>query len=118
MGKRTEASIIQRRALNQGLIYASHVPAQVIANPAVFVRALRSALHMTQAQLARRSGVTQAHIAQLETGAIDLRIDTVRRLFDAMFCDLMILPRARKRPGDALAERKLEGRFRRRIWDD
>jgi hypothetical protein len=29
-------------------------------------------------------------------------------LFAAMFCDLLVLPLPRKRPGDALAERLLE----------
>lgn len=73
---------------------------------------------MSQAQLARRSGVAQAHIARLEVGAIDPKLATMQRLFDAMFCDLLILPRPRKRPGDALAEQELEKQDGHRAWED
>jgi hypothetical protein len=40
-------------------------------------------------------------------------------LFDAMFCDVLILPLARRLPSEAIAERRLEVvRWRRwRIWD-
>lgn len=82
------------------------------------MRALRSALRMSQAQLSRRCGVPQAHIARLEAGSVDVQLATLRRLFDAMFCDLLILPLPRQRPGDALAERELEKPAgRRRAWD-
>ena len=118
MGKMTNVSLVHRQALNQAMIYARRAPAQALLWPAVFVRALRSALRMSQAQLALRCGVRQAHIAQIEANAVDVRLNTLRRIFDAMFCDLMVLPYPRKRPGDALAERELEGHSPRRIWVD
>ncbi|MBI4678845.1 MAG: helix-turn-helix domain-containing protein, partial [Elusimicrobia bacterium] len=77
-------------------------PSAAQAPPAVLVRALRSALRMSQAQLARRCAVPQPHIARLEAGKCGVQMDTLRRIFDAMFCDLLILPLARKRPSDAL----------------
>ena len=72
---------------------------------------------MSQAQLSRRCGVPQPHIAILESGKIDARLSTLRRLFDAMFCDLLIVPRPRKRPSDVLAERELERPALRGAWD-
>jgi transcriptional regulator with XRE-family HTH domain len=73
---------------------------------------------MSQAALARRSGLPQAHIARLETGKTDVQIPTLQRLFAAMFCDLLVLPLPRKRPGDALAERLFENPWTRGIWED
>ena len=114
----TQASLVYRQALNQAMLFSTRAPARTLQHPAVFVRALRSALRMSQAQLAKRSGVPQAHIAHLEAQAIDVRLETLRRLFDAMFCDLWVLPRPRKRPGDAVAERELERWPGRALWDD
>ncbi len=86
------------------------------------MRALRSALRMSQSQLARRSGGPRAHIARLESGSFSPRLDTLERLFDAMFCDLVVLPKARVRPREAIArtraERPTPWRHRWRIWDD
>ncbi len=117
MGKRTVVSVLSRRALQQAMIHASRVPEKASVEPFVFMRALRSVLRMSQSQLARRSKVPRAHISRLEAGAIDVQFSTMRRLFDAMFCDLIVLPLARKRPGDALAEREMENPSGRRVWD-
>lgn len=118
MGKPTRSSIVHRRALNQVMIYTGRAPAPALYGPIVFLRALRSALRMSQAALSRRSGVPQAHIARLESESVSPRLETLRRLFDAMFCDLLILPKPRKRPSDALAERELERAVRYQAWDD
>jgi transcriptional regulator with XRE-family HTH domain len=72
---------------------------------------------MSQTSLAHRSGVPQAHIARPESGKLDARLSTLRRLFDAMFCDLLVVPRPRKRPSDALAEQELERPRLRTPWD-
>ncbi len=112
-------SIVHRRILNQAIIHAARVPRRLLVDPRIFVRGLRSALRMSQAELAKRCGVPQAHIARLEAGSIDVQCSTLRRILDAMFCDLLVLPLPRKRPGDALAEQQLkQGSFARRIWDD
>ena len=99
------------------MLYAGRAPAQAGLGVAVYVRALRSALRMSQAQLSRRSGVPQPHIVALEARQIDPRLRTLRRLFDAMFCDLIVVPRPRKRPGDAFAERRLEKPDYLPAWD-
>ena len=90
------------------MLYAGRAPAQARLEIAVYLRALRSALRMSQAQLSRRSGVPQPHIVALEARTADPRLSTLQRLFAAMFCDMIILPRPRKRPADAFAERRLE----------
>jgi DNA-binding transcriptional regulator YiaG len=117
MGRRTYASLVHRQALNQALLYAAGAPIKARHSPRIYVRALRSALRMSQAALSRRSGVEKAHIARLESGRVDAREETLRRLFDAMFCDLVIVPRARKRPGDALADQRLGRPDYLPIWD-
>lgn len=108
MGKMTSGSIIDRRALNQVLMYAQRAPVNRFLEPGQFVRVARAALRMSQADLARRSGLRQSHVAILERGVISPRWETLRRMFDAMYCDLFILPRGRKRLGDVVAERRLE----------
>jgi DNA-binding XRE family transcriptional regulator len=117
MGRRTLVSLVRRQALNQALLAAGRVPVRAVLEPAECVRALRSALKMSQAQLSRRSGIAQPHIVLVESGKVGLQVETMRRLLDAMFCDLLILPRARKRPGDAIAERRVERPDWRGIWD-
>jgi hypothetical protein len=61
--------------------------------------------------------VPQAHLARLEGGENECNVATLRRLFDAMFCDLLILPLPRKRPSDVLAERRIERHAWQRDWD-
>lgn len=63
---------------------------------------------MSQAQLARRAGVDQSHIARIELGKVEADLATLRRLFDALLCDLLVIPRPRLELGDALAERNAE----------
>lgn len=124
MGVITEVPIRVSRALNRALIVADGVPEAAALRPGLLVRSLRSALRMSQRQLSRRSGVPQAHLARLESGLVAPRVDTLERLLDAMFCGLLVLPRARLRPREAVARRRLEragarvkDRTPRRLWD-
>lgn len=64
---------------------------------------------MSQAELARRCGLSQSHIARLESGKLDAQWGTWRRVFDSLHCDIALLPLPRKRPSDALAEARLDG---------
>jgi transcriptional regulator with XRE-family HTH domain len=77
---------------------------------------------MSQSQLARRSGVTRAHIARIEAERLSPKFETLELLFDAMFCDLLVLPKARVRPREAIArkvaDKPVPWRYRWRIWDD
>jgi transcriptional regulator with XRE-family HTH domain len=65
-------------------------------SPADWIRILRDSLRMTQAELASRAKITQPHLAGIESGKTDPQISTLKRIFDAMSCDLVLEPRARK----------------------
>lgn len=108
MSGRTRVSIVHYRALNQTVLFVARAPAQARLPPHVYLRAVCSALRMSQAQLAQRSGIPQAHIARLERGRTPAKVSTLARLYDAMFCDLLVLPRPRQRLGDALSDLRLE----------
>lgn len=60
---------------------------------------------MTQAQLARRAGMPQSHVARLESGKVDPQVSTLRRIFDALFCDLLVMPGPRRGLDELLDER-------------
>ncbi len=105
----TKVPLIHRVALNELVIRLSHPPKAMTYPPAAYLRALRSYMRMSQRQLARRSGLGQAHICRIERGRVDPGLAAWRRLFDALFCDLLIVPRPRRRPGDALGERLTRG---------
>lgn len=113
----TRAEIEHRRGLNQAMIHMSRLPLSARLEPRCLLRAVRSALRMSQAQLARRAGIGQGHIMKIETGKLDPRLSTLRRLYDAMFCDLLVAPLPRKRPTEALAEGRVERPDRERPWD-
>lgn len=61
-----------------------------------WIRILRESLRMTQAELARRAKMTQPHLAGIESGKTDPQISTLKRIFEAMSCDLVLEPRPRK----------------------
>ena len=65
-------------------------------SPAAWIRILRTYLRMTQAELARRAKISQPHLAGIESGKTDPQISTVRRIFEAMSCDLVLEPRPKK----------------------
>lgn len=107
MGRYSRLPLPHRQALNEVMVFTKRVPKGAQETPAAYMRALRVALGMPQAVLAERSGLTQPHVAKLESGKLDAQLGTWRRVFDAMYCDLLVLPRPRKRPGDVLAEIRL-----------
>lgn len=65
-------------------------------SPGDWIRILRDSLRMTQAELANRAKITQPHLAGIESGKTDPQISTVKRIFEAMSCDLVLEPRPRK----------------------
>ncbi|OGS04790.1 MAG: hypothetical protein A3G41_04060 [Elusimicrobia bacterium RIFCSPLOWO2_12_FULL_59_9] len=73
--------------------------------PHVVIRRIRNALHMTQAQLAKRAGMPQSHVAKIETGKVDVQLSTLRRILRAMYCEAVVLPKFLISPQAALAER-------------
>ena len=56
------------------------------------IKLMRVRLGMTQAQLAKRSGLTQSHIANIECGNVDVQWGTLQRIFKAMKSSLIIAP--------------------------
>ena len=70
-----------------------------------WIRILRTSLRMSQAELAKRVGIPQSHIASIETGKTDPQLTTMRRIFNALSCDLVIEPRPAKLIPDLLRDR-------------
>lgn len=111
MPRLTRVPLPQRQALNQVLTLLRDPPSSMSHPPAYYIRALRAILRMSQRRLSARSGVQQAEICRIERGRIDPRVRTLRKLYTALFCDFLTLPRPLKRPGDALAEIETHPRF-------
>jgi len=63
---------------------------------AQWIRTLRGYLRMTQAELAKRSNISQPHLAGIESGRIDPQLSTLRRIYQGLSCDLVVEPRPRK----------------------
>ena len=61
-----------------------------------WVRILRRALRMTQKQLAQRAKITQPHLVGIEKGKVNPRINTLKRIFDALSCPMVIEPKPMK----------------------
>ncbi|MDP3540864.1 MAG: helix-turn-helix transcriptional regulator [Elusimicrobiota bacterium] len=105
----TKVPLVHRVALNELVVRLSRPPKAMTYPPAVYLRALRASMRMSQRQLARRTGLGQAQICRIERGRIDPGVEAWRRLFDALFCDLLVVPRPRRRPSEALGERLTRG---------
>ena len=60
----------------------------------------RKALGMTQQDLAKASGMSQANISGYETGLHSPTLDTIKRLADAMNMDVCIWFREKKDEAD------------------
>lgn len=103
-----------RRAIQRVADFTERAPAAARLAPHALIRALRAELHMTQAQLAKRAGVTQPHLARIEAGKVDPQLSTLRRIFRALFCDVLVVPHMLKKPQDAVLERVKE-RARRNV---
>jgi len=90
--KRPE-SIVMSRVLSRFIDWAANAPegAGEYA-PSGLIRLTRTRLGMTQAQLAKRCGLTQPHIAKIESGTVDMQLTTLRRIFSAMRCRLVLAP--------------------------
>jgi transcriptional regulator with XRE-family HTH domain len=61
-----------------------------------WIRILRNSLRMTQAELAHRARISQPHLAGIEGGKIDPQISTLKRIYEALSCELSVEPRPNK----------------------
>jgi DNA-binding XRE family transcriptional regulator len=66
----------------------------VLAGKPVTMRTLRLRKGLSQAQLAEAIGTQQPHVARIEGGQADLRLDTCRRIASALGIDLNTLDQA------------------------
>ncbi len=103
-----ELPLSSRRAISRVADFTARAPAAARLAPHALIRALRAELYMTQAQLAKRAGVTQPHLARIEAGKVDPQLSTLRRIFSALFCDVLVVPGMLKKPEDAVLERAKE----------
>jgi len=70
-----------------------------------WLKLLRGRLRITQAQLARRAGMAQSHVALIESGKSDPQISTLNRIFGAMSIHLVLRPRLDKSFDEILRSR-------------
>lgn len=108
MPRLSRGSVVQLQAINELIRFVARAPKAAAHPTGFYLRALRGKLRMSQAQLARRSGIDQGQIARIELGKIEAELKTLRKLFAAMFCDLLVIPKPRQHLGDALAARNAE----------
>lgn len=97
MPRLSRGSVVQLQAINELIRYVERAPKAAAHPTGFYLRALRGKLRMSQAQLAR-----------IELGKVEAELKTLRRLFDALFCDLLVIPKPRRHLGDALADRNAE----------
>lgn len=86
-------SVVMSRVLSRYLDWAAHAP-EGAGDYAVggLLRTMRVRLGMTQAQLAKRCGLTQSHVANVEAGKVDAQWGTLAKMFAALRCRLVPAP--------------------------
>lgn len=66
------------------------------------LRAARRAKGLSQRELSRRSGSTQAHISRIESGLVDLQVSSLLELARSLDLELTLTPRQAKPAIDAI----------------
>ena len=56
-----------------------------------WIRMLRGYLRMTQAELAKRSDITQPNLAAIESGKVNPHVSTLKRIYEGLSCDLIVV---------------------------
>lgn len=91
------------RVLQRFIDWASRAPQGAEQfSPSGLIMLMRVQLGMTQAQLAKRCGMTQSHVANIELGKVDAQVGTLRRLMNALNCRLIVAPLPEKSVEDIL----------------
>jgi len=80
----------------------------------VIIRMIRKRLRMTQSQLARRTGMPQSYIANIEKREKNIRLNTARKIFDALYCKTLVLPKTHENL-DHIVERKIRELAKRKV---
>ncbi len=100
--KRTK--LLDKMAIS-GLQQAPREPKLWVPTCGDWIRIVRTSLRMSQADLARLAGVAQANLAGIETGKVTPRVSTLKRIFDAMSCNVVIEPQPRKPLDEVLRDK-------------
>jgi predicted transcriptional regulator len=104
--KRNRLPVSSEHLLDQIVSYGRRAPEGLEATPVhALIRMMRNAVRMTQAQLAVRANLPQSHLAVIESGKVDIKLATLRKIFMALHGDLVIVARFRKTPAAMVAER-------------
>lgn len=94
---RYQHSAQSRDVIDAGLHAGRHELRHMQKPQLGWIRTVREALSMSQAQLAKRLGVTQRSVQSMEKGEASegIRLETLRRAADALGCDLVyaLVPR-------------------------
>jgi transcriptional regulator with XRE-family HTH domain len=101
-----ELSVRSKVIMDRLIFYGKKLPERTEEfAPHIIIRSIRNALRMTQAQLAKRVGLPQSHLAKIETGKVDIQLNTLRRILRAMHCETFVLPKFEKTPLPSVARR-------------
>lgn len=104
--RKEQLPISSEHKLEQIMSYGRRAPEGLEAMPVhAFIRMARHALRMTQAQLAKRAGIPQSHLAVIETGKRDFKLATLRKIYSALGGNLMVVGRFGKTPASLVSER-------------
>lgn len=107
--KQRRLPVTESRILGRLVLYGMKAPEGIESLPVHHtIKILRRGLGMTQAQLAKRAGLVQSHLARIELGHVDLQISTLQRVFRALYCDSLVLPKFKIRPEEIVAGRVAE----------
>ena len=88
---REKLSIAQKRTLESWVVALKKLPKELRAQHiSTFIKLYRKRLRMTQKQLAKRAGVSQPFIARLERGFGELSTATLKKIFQALYCELVL----------------------------
>ncbi|NGX48387.1 MAG: hypothetical protein K1000chlam3_01778 [Chlamydiae bacterium] len=99
MGRKLGA---ESRLIDEILQKGRGLKEQWIQESGVLLRLLRRRLKMTQAQLAKKSGVPQTNIANIESGKKRATLPTLEKLFSGMGFRLALLPVGEKKPDELI----------------
>ena len=92
----------ESRLINAILQKGRGLKEQWIQESGALLRLLRRRLKMTQAQLAKKSGVPQTNIANIESGKKRATLPTLEKLFAGLGFRLALLPVGEKTPDELI----------------
>lgn len=102
------------RKLDDLLRLGRGVSAVGALSPGGLLALARRSLRMTQAQLAKRAGMTQSQVARFESGRGDAQLGTARALFKALGLELVVSAAAEE-PLAKVLEARIRAVARKRV---